>query len=82
MKHRRIAPSKDQALVETRALARAHAPAAMEELARLARAASSESVQLAAIKEILDRAYGRPESGAGEGGSGPNHLLVDDGYPG
>ena len=81
MKRRRIATPKDEALAETRDLARLHVPEALEELARLARDAESENVRVTAIKEILDRAYGRPASGGGEGTGGPNHLLVDDGYP-
>jgi hypothetical protein len=43
-----------------RALARAHAAEAIAELARLAVHARSESARIAAIREILDRAYGKP----------------------
>jgi hypothetical protein len=41
-------------------------------LARLAREAQSEQTRVAAIKEILDRAYGRPTQpidGDGQGGA-------------
>jgi len=44
---------------ELRSLARQHAPAAIEELARLAMKAKSESVRVAAIRELFDRGYGR-----------------------
>ena len=40
------------------ALARTHAAGAMTELARLASSAESETVRLAAIKELLARAFG------------------------
>jgi hypothetical protein len=43
-----------------RELARAHAPQAIKELARLAVKAKSEAAQVAAIRELLDRGYGKP----------------------
>jgi hypothetical protein len=43
-----------------RDLARAHAPEAIEELARLALKAKSETARIAAIRELLDRGYGKP----------------------
>jgi hypothetical protein len=79
MKRRRIATPKDEAISETRALARLHVGEAMEELARLARGAHSENVRVWAVKEILDRAHGRPGV-SGEAGGGVQPLLVDDGY--
>jgi hypothetical protein len=54
-----------------RLLARKHSPKAFAELARLAQHAEGEAVRVAAIKEILDRAYGKsvqPIDGDGEGG--------------
>jgi hypothetical protein len=45
---------------ELRDLARQHAPEAIEELARLALKAKNESARIAAIKELLDRGYGKP----------------------
>jgi hypothetical protein len=50
-----------------RDLARAHAPEAIEELARLALKAS-ETARIAAIRELLDRCYGKP----------PQFLAADD----
>src|SRR5258705_473960 len=41
-------------------LARLHAPSAITELARLALRARSETARIAAIRELLDRGYGRP----------------------
>ena len=41
-------------------LARAHAPAAITELARLAKAAKSEAARVTACSALLDRGYGRP----------------------
>jgi hypothetical protein len=42
-----------------RALARAHAPEAIKELARLAIKAKNETARVAAIRELLDRGYGK-----------------------
>ena len=57
---------------EIRALAQLSAPDAFAELARLAREAQSEQTRVATIKEVLDRAYGRPTQlidGDGQGGA-------------
>ena len=40
-------------------LARQHAPGALVELARLSLKAKSETARIAAIRELLDRAYGK-----------------------
>ena len=45
---------------ELRDLSRAHAPAAIQELARLALKAKSETARIAAIRELLDRGFGKP----------------------
>lgn len=47
---------------DLRDLAREHAPAAIDELARLALKARSEPVRIAAIRELFDRGYGKPAS--------------------
>jgi hypothetical protein len=41
-------------------LARQHAPSAIAELARLSLKAKNETARIAAIRELLDRGYGRP----------------------
>ena len=45
---------------ELRELARVYAPEAIRELARLALKAKSETARVAAIRELLDRGYGKP----------------------
>jgi hypothetical protein len=50
---------RPKVIAELRALARAHAPDAIEELARLAIKARSEAARVAAIRELLDRGYGK-----------------------
>ena len=50
---------RPKVIAELRALARAHAPDAIKELARLAIKAKSEAARVAAIRELLDRAYGK-----------------------
>lgn len=67
----RKAGTPNKATADVKSLAQKYAPAALEELARLAREAESEAARVAAIKEILDRAYGKsrqPIDGDGEGG--------------
>jgi hypothetical protein len=43
-----------------RDLSRAHAPEAIKELARLAMHAKNETARIAAIRELLDRGFGKP----------------------
>jgi len=62
-------------------LTRPHGEAAVAELARLAEGAQSESVKLAAIKELLDRGFGRAGVTSAETAAAViAHVLVDDGY--
>jgi hypothetical protein len=51
---------RPKVLGEVQELARQHAPSAIVELARLALKAKSETARIAAIRELLDRGYGRP----------------------
>jgi hypothetical protein len=51
---------RPKSLGTLRALARAHAAEAITELARLAIHARSETARIAAIRELLDRGYGKP----------------------
>lgn len=72
------APNKSTA--EVKAIAQKFGPQAIKELAALAGLegdevkASNEAARIAALKEVLDRAYGKPAQSvehAGEGGEGP-----------
>src|SRR5258708_8923546 len=67
-------------LCEVEELARLHAPSAIPELARLALKAKSETARIAAIRELLDRGYGRArqalEITAPAGG--PPQLLFEE----
>ncbi len=51
--------SRNNLTLEGRELALQHGPAALAALVKLSKKAKSESVRLAAIRKILDRAYGR-----------------------
>jgi hypothetical protein len=51
---------RPKALAEVQELARQHAPSVIAELARLALKAKNETARIAAIRELLDRGYGRP----------------------
>jgi hypothetical protein len=50
---------RPKVLGEVQELARQHAPAAIVELARLALKAKNENARISAIRELLDRGYGR-----------------------
>lgn len=50
----------NKANADIKALARQYSGSALKELARLATSAKGEAARVAAIKEILDRAYGKP----------------------
>ena len=52
---------RPKVIAELRELARAHAPDAIKELARLAIKAKSEAARVAAIRELLDRGYGKAQ---------------------
>jgi len=67
--------------IRARARARVAGSEVIESLICLVRDAASESVKLAAIKELLDRGFGRPAAAPAENADGViAHLLVDDGY--
>ena len=81
MKKPKRSTQADEDAVLLKTLTRAHGEAAVDELARLASAAASESVKLAAIKELLDRGFGRAPQAQGENTAGSTtHVMVDDGY--
>jgi hypothetical protein len=65
-----------KATYDIRMLARQYCPEALIELARLARKSTSDNARVAAIKELLDRGYGKsPQPLTGEDGSGP--IIVE-----
>ena len=57
-------------------LARQHTRKAISELARLAVRARSESVRVAAIRELLDRGYGKPTQSLEGNFSGPVAIVI------
>ena len=70
----------NKATVEIRDIAKQYAPEAMAELARLAREAESEQARVGAIKEILDRAYGKstqPVSGDPDNPLIPAKITIE-----
>lgn len=62
-----------------RAQAREAAGAAMGKLRELACGAVSEAVRLGAIKELLDRGFGRTAQ-SDPTGTVVAHFMIDDGY--
>jgi uncharacterized protein DUF5681 len=62
-----------------RELARAHTADAVQELARLAVHAKSETAHVSAIRELLDRGYGRPTQFlAADNDAVPESLCSDE----
>jgi len=61
-------------------LARQYAPKAIVELARLALKAKNETARIAAIRELLDRGYGRPRQAmeVSVPADNPLQLLLDE----
>lgn len=55
----RSAGQPNNVTVELKTLARIYTPAAVKELGRLSVSAESEQARVAAIKELLDRGYGK-----------------------
>ena len=69
--------TRNKATAEIRELAQACAPAAIAELARLCLHAKTEATRVAAIKEILDRGYGKPTQPiAGDPGYGAIEASI------
>jgi hypothetical protein len=66
----------NKATAEIKELAQQYAPAAIAELARLMKDGESEAARVSAIKEILDRAYGKsPQALTGAGGGPIQHQV-------
>lgn len=79
--NRAVPAAADVLADEIRNLMREAGAGAAVELKRLAGDAKSESVRLAAIKELLDRGFGRAAAAPSDNAGGAiAHLLVDDGY--
>ena len=76
-----LAEPADRASAEVRAQAREAGPDAIRWLQDLAQNSGSDSVKLAAIKELLDGGFGRPAAAPTETAAGVvAHVLVHDGY--
>ena len=71
---------RPKVLGDVQELARQHAPRAIVELARLALKAKSETARIAAIRELLDRGYGRPRQAmeVSVPADNPLQLLLDE----
>jgi hypothetical protein len=79
------APAQDEAKPKSksppksiRAAAKTHALEALETLASLAQSAASESVRVSAANAVLDRAYGKPVTGARTAASKPAGEITGD----
>lgn len=68
--------SLNKATADIKALAQAHAPVAIKELARLAVKAESEAARVAAIKELLDRGYGKSKQAIVGGDDDDNPIKT------
>lgn len=63
--------SFNKATADVKALAGKYGPDAIKELARLMREAESEAAQVAACRELLDRAYGKASQLVGSDPANP-----------
>ena len=72
---RRSTAPPDAATVLIRESIRAHVPAAVAELARLALDANSETARVAAINALIDRGYGKLKDVA-DGDDGTHAITV------
>lgn len=68
----------NKSTADIKALAQKYAPEAMEELYRIAKRAESEAARVGAIKEILDRGYGRSPQAVQLGGDPENPIKHED----
>lgn len=66
---------KTSARADPREIAQGLTPLALETLAEILRGGASETVKLAAAREILDRGHGKPKSG-GEVETAPGGVTV------
>jgi hypothetical protein len=77
----RQAGTPNKATAEIKALAQVHGAAAVAELARISLKSKSDNARVAAIRELLDRAYGKAPQTLPEGAAGIlAHLIIEDGY--
>jgi hypothetical protein len=67
----------NRATAEIKGLARMHGADAIEQLARIMSHGTSEAVQIAAARELLDRGYGRPTQAiTGDPDGAPIALVI------
>lgn len=69
---------RPKAVQEVRELARSHCPGAIAELARLAVKAKSEAARIAAIRELLDRGYGKATQPIEGEFNGPPIVVITE----
>ena len=74
-KPRSVAAPPDDATAVIRDAIRAHVPAAIRELARLAHEATSEQARVSAINALIDRGYGNLKA-MPDGDDGPHDITV------
>jgi len=72
----RMKGTPNKATADIRDIARRYSPGAMAELGRLATSAESEQARVSAIKEILDRAYGKAPQAITNGEDGPFQIVI------
>ena len=71
-------PKRTEQVIEIEALARQHAPQAMEALVKIAMSGKTDSARVAAATAILDRAFGRPaQTVRSEGGPKVSYFISD-----
>lgn len=70
--------SVNKATAEIREIASKYGPDAIEKLWAIAEKSDSDAAKVSAIREILDRAYGKPAQSMTIGGDAENPLMLKD----
>lgn len=68
--------SLNKATKDIKALAQEYVPSALKELARIATKGKSESARVAAIKELLDRGFGKAHQVIAGDRDNPLQLVI------
>lgn len=71
----RVAGTPNKATAEIKAIARQHAPEAIEALVNVIRSTDSDAARVSAIKELLDRGYGKSTQYIGGDEENPLRTL-------
>lgn len=73
----RVAGTPNKITAEIKALAREHAPEAIAKLVKIIRTSESDQASVAAVRELLDRGYGKPTQFIGGDEDNPIRTIQE-----